>query len=472
MTTTSDAGTTTAGTTPSRSPSTGMPSRSPRAPRSGRGAEDAGIDIPVLCHDERFGPVGVCRMCVVDVGGRVLRRGLRAAVRGRAWRSTTASRGVERSRGDADRAAARRPARRRRRPEADHHRRLRAAGARPSATASPGETADLPPGHRHVAPDLSSPVIAVDHEACILCDRCVRACDDIQCNDVIGRTGKGYATRIAFDLDDPMGAVHLRLVRRVRGGVPDRGADQQADHAVPLRPARRADARRERLPVLRRRLRAHLPRRRERERDRLRRGPRPAGVDRAGSASRAATAGTTPRHPQRLTKPLIRRRGSTRRAPLLEEVRGEHDGDAAGAASPAAWCDYDEVLPHFREATWDEALDLVAARLLAIQQQHGPGALAGFGSAKCTNEEAYLFQKLMRAGFGTNNVDHCTRLCHASSRRGAARRHRLRRRHRRPTATSRNADVVDPHRHQHDGQPPGRRDVLQAGAPSAARSSS
>jgi len=77
--------------------------------------------------------------------------------------------------------------------------------------------------------------------------------------------------------------------------------------------------------------------------------------------------------------------------------------------------DYDEVLPHFREATWDEALDLVARRLREVHAESGPGAIAGFGSAKCSNEEAYLFQKLIRAGFGTNNVDHCTRLCHASS---------------------------------------------------------
>src|SRR5205814_9166660 len=73
------------------------------------------------------------------------------------------------------------------------------------------------------------------------------------------------------------------------------------------------------------------------------------------------------------------------------------------------------LLGAFREASWDEALDLMAQRLGAIKREHGPGALAGFGSAKCSNEEAYLFQKLVRAVFGTNNVDHCTRLCHASS---------------------------------------------------------
>jgi formate dehydrogenase major subunit len=70
---------------------------------------------------------------------------------------------------------------------------------------------------------------------------------------------------------------------------------------------------------------------------------------------------------------------------------------------------------HFRAATWDEALDAAAAGLKRIRDDKGGNALAGFGSAKGSNEEAYLFQKLVRTGFGTNNVDHCTRLCHASS---------------------------------------------------------
>ena len=82
---------------------------------------------------------------------------------------------------------------------------------------------------------------------------------------------------------------------------------------------------------------------------------------------------------------------------------------------PGGLVDYAEVLPHFREATWEEALDLVARRLTEIYAEGGPAAIAGFGSAKCSNEEAYLFQKLIRTGFHTNNVDHCTRLCHASS---------------------------------------------------------
>jgi formate dehydrogenase major subunit len=100
-------------------------------------------------------------------------------------------------------------------------------------------------------------------------------------------------------------------------------------------------------------------------------------------------------NPQRLLKPMIRKDGVSK---VPHEV-----------------IDPSNPWTHFREATWDEALDRAALGLKTIRDRDGSDALAGFGSAKCSNEEAYLFQKLVRAGFGTNNVDHCTRLCHASS---------------------------------------------------------
>ncbi|MCA9080163.1 MAG: formate dehydrogenase subunit alpha, partial [Planctomycetaceae bacterium] len=111
-------------------------------------------------------------------------------------------------------------------------------------------------------------------------------------------------------------------------------------------------------------------------------------------------------------KPLIRKEAFYPKRPLSAEVRSSV---AESGHKPGGVVDYAEVLPAFREATWEEALDLIASRLRNIRENHGSGALAGFGSAKCSNEEAYLFQKLLRAGLGTNNVDHCTRLCHASS---------------------------------------------------------
>jgi len=99
--------------------------------------------------------------------------------------------------------------------------------------------------------------------------------------------------------------------------------------------------------------------------------------------------------PHRLTKPMIRR----------EDV-------------PKRWDDQvDPMNPwtHFREATWEEALEKAASGLKKAYDEMGPSGMAGFGSAKGSNEEAYLFQKLIRTAFHTNNVDHCTRLCHASS---------------------------------------------------------
>ena len=68
-----------------------------------------------------------------------------------------------------------------------------------------------------------------------------------------------------------------------------------------------------------------------------------------------------------------------------------------------------------RQPRWDEALDFAVKGIKNVMTKKGGEGIAGFGSAKCSNEEAYLFQKLIRQGFGHNNVDHCTRLCHASS---------------------------------------------------------
>jgi formate dehydrogenase alpha subunit len=78
-------------------------------------------------------------------------------------------------------------------------------------------------------------------------------------------------------------------------------------------------------------------------------------------------------------------------------------------ATPADWYE------PFREATWDEAMELVAQELTRLRDSRGPDSLAVFCSAKCSNEENYVLQRMFRAGFGTNNVDHCTRLCHSSS---------------------------------------------------------
>ena len=164
-------------------------------------AKAAGVDIPVLCHDERYDPVGVCRMCVVDVGAPAFAAScVRACENGMDVKTATPE--LERSRAMLTRLLLADQPERDRDPKqittGDNE--LLALADRYGVAREDGLPVSSGRGT-----DLSNPVIAVDHDSCILCDRCVRACDDIQGNDVIGRSGKGYATRIAFDLNDPMG---------------------------------------------------------------------------------------------------------------------------------------------------------------------------------------------------------------------------------------------------------------------------
>lgn len=363
-----------------------------------------GIEVPTLCHSPGLEPVGMCRMCVVDVGERVLAA---ACVRPCAPGMAVVTRS----------------------PEVEGHRaRLTdlLMADQPESGTDPREStlggnellrlarrfevdgrgwprADARPR------DDSSKVIAVDHGACILCDRCVRACDDIQGNDVIGRTAKGATSRIAFDLNVPMGESSCVACGECAAACPT-GALVDKPVLAALRPRDLLEPVESVCPYcgVGCTLTYHV----DRDRNSI--------VFAEGRASPASQGRLCVKgrygwdytaHAQRLGRPLIRREDAYPKGPLSSDVRGKR----RGRRKPGGLVDYEEVLPAFREASWEEALDLVASRLGGIRASHGSDALAGFGSAKCSNEEAYLFQKLIRAGLGTNNVDHCTRLCHASS---------------------------------------------------------
>ncbi len=368
-------------------------------------ARQLGIEIPVLCHDDRYDPVGVCRMCVVDTGARVFAAAcVRPCEDGMAVRTTSEE--LERSRATlTELLIADQPPR----------------GADPKQTTTGDnlllaladrygvarETTDLPCGSGR-GTDTSNPVIAVDHDACILCDRCTRACDDIQGNDVIGRSGKGYTTRIAFDLNDPMGASSCVTCGECVAACPTGALTNKPIHNIPIRPRSELDAVQTVCPYCG--VGCALTYQVDRERGAI---AYAEGRDQPGSQGRLCVKGRYgwdyAASAQRLTVPLIRRDGAYPKGALSSDVKGEK------RRRPGGLVDYDEVLPHFREASWDEALDLTARRLSEIHAKGGPAAIAGFGSAKCSNEEAYLFQKLIRTRFRTNNIDHCTRLCHASS---------------------------------------------------------
>src|SRR5215213_1796693 len=245
------------------------------------------------------------------------------------------------------------------------------------------------------ADDFSHPAMAVQLDACIQCNLCVRACREVQVNDVIGMAGRGHNEKIVFDFDDPMGSSTCVAC----------GECVQACPTGALMPATLVNADNVRTA-------AHFPDRQvdsvcpycgvgcqltyNIKDDKLlyvtgKEGP--ANQNRLCVKGRFGFDYVS--NPQRLTQPMVRKDGVGKRA-----------DDLVDPANP--WT-------HFRPATWDEALERAATGLVKIRDRDGPQALAGFGSAKGSNEEAYLFQKLVRTGFGTNNVDHCTRLCHASS---------------------------------------------------------
>jgi formate dehydrogenase major subunit len=238
------------------------------------------------------------------------------------------------------------------------------------------------------AADVSHPAIAVNLDACIQCTRCLRACREEQVNDVIGYAFRGEHSKIVFDLDDPMGESTCVACGECVQACPT-GALMPARSVGLLKPDKTVDSV---CPYcgVGCQLTYHV---KDNKILYVQGRDGPANHGRLCVKGRYGLDYVS--HKQRLTKPLIRRPGFPKSADFV--------------------MDPEDVLKVFREASWEEALGLAAGNLKKIRDAQGPQALAGFGSAKGSNEEAYLFQKLVRTGFGSNNVDHCTRLCHASS---------------------------------------------------------
>jgi formate dehydrogenase major subunit len=243
--------------------------------------------------------------------------------------------------------------------------------------------------------DVSNPAIAVNLDACIACGLCVRACREVQVNDVIGMAHRGGGTVPVFDMEDPMG-----LSTCVSCGECVQACPTGALFEKTLM---ESDGRKRQVEKFDRVVESVCPycgvgcQTRIYVKDE--RIVKVDGRDGPANENRLCVKGRFGfdyvQHPERLTKPLIRRDGAPKRGDI--DLRGI------------------DPLTVFREASWEEAMQRTVSGLKEILETDGGSALAGFGSAKGSNEEAYLFQKLVRQGFGTNNVDHCTRLCHASS---------------------------------------------------------
>src|SRR5438105_6451324 len=341
-------------------------------------ADRLGVAIPRLCYKPGMRPDGNCRACMVEIKGERLlapsccrRPGAGMEVASDSARALHAQKMIiEMLAGDMPAKAYRTDS------ELAYWQRALGVGKpRFDARAQP-------------AADLSHPAMAVNLDACIQCTRCVRACREEQVNDVIGYAFRGAHSEIVFDLGDPMGESTCVACGECVQACPT-GALAPA-HDAYLVPTDRRVASLCPYCGVGCQLTYHV---------KDNRIVRVEGRDGPANHERLCVKGRFgfdyAHHPQRLTKPLIRKPGFAKSADF--------------AMDPA------DPLSVFREATWDEALDLAGGALKRIRDERGAHALAGFGSAKGSNEEAYLFQKLVRTGFGSNNVDHCTRLCHASS---------------------------------------------------------
>ena len=337
------------------------------------------VEIPHLCWTPGLEPAGNCRACMVEVDGeRVLAAACcRKATAGMVV-SSASERALKAQRMVLELLQADLPERvHTRHNEVDlWAAKLGVGKPRFAARAA-------------VAADLSHPAIAVNLDACIQCTRCLRACRDEQVNDVIGLAFRGEGAKIVFDMDDAMGASSCVACGECVQACPT-GALSNAQDAALAVPDRAVESvcpycgvgcqltyqvKGDQILYV-------------------------EGRDGPANHGRLCVKGRYgfdyARHPQRLTVPLVRR----------ADAPPKNAAQVVDPVQARAW---------FREASWEEALAIGGGTLRRIRDQHGPRTLAGFGSAKGSNEEAYLFQKLVRLGFGSNNVDHCTRLCHASS---------------------------------------------------------
>ncbi|WP_181257276.1 formate dehydrogenase subunit alpha [Pseudaminobacter soli (ex Li et al. 2025)] len=356
-------------------------------------AKREGTLIPHLCHVDLPGyrPDGNCRACMVDVEGeRVLTAScIRKPAEGMVVSTESARAKMARKMVFELLASNMRPAE-----EGPDNQSafwqwaasMGISGSRRYPSKFDGEAAEF---------DISNPAIAVNLDACIACNACVRACREVQVNDVIGMAGRSNHAIPVFDMHDPMGHSTCVTCGECVQACPTGALYEKSlmDKEFRTRAVQSFDrvvdtlcpfcgvGCQTRVAVKDNRI------------------VQVDGRDGFANQNRLCVKGRFgfdyAMSPERLTKPLIRRDGAPKHA----------DADLRNV----------DPLTVFREATWEEALARAASGLKSILDAHGGKALAGFGSAKGSNEEAYLFQKLVRQGFGTNNVDHCTRLCHASS---------------------------------------------------------
>ena len=336
-----------------------------------RAAATAGIDVPKLCSTDSLEPFGSCRLCLVEVDGV---RGTPSSCTlpvAEGMKVTTQSAKLEKLRKgvmelyisdhplDCLTCAAN--------GDCELQDMAGVVGLREVRYGYAGEN------HLDLAKDTSNPYFDFDSSKCIVCSRCVRACQEVQGTFALTISGQGFESRVSpsagesfFDSECvscgacvqacPTGTLQEKSV--VDLGMPTRTVLTTCAYCG-VGCSFKAELRGTEL---------------------VRMVPyKDGGANEGHSCVKGRFAFGYASHPDRVLKPLLRER-------LTDE---------------------------FREVEWDEAISFVARRLREIQARYGPGSIGGISSSRTTNEEVYVVQRMIRAAFGNNNVDTCARVCHS-----------------------------------------------------------
>jgi predicted molibdopterin-dependent oxidoreductase YjgC len=321
-------------------------------------AQKLGITIPVLCHHPKLSVTGACRVCIVEIGGQPVTSCTAIVADG--MEVTTASPYIEGLRRDILDLIL-----------SDHPNDCmvceRAGDCELQELAYKYQirTPVFGGERRTYAKRDGNPFIERDMEKCILCGRCVKVCDDIQGVGAIDYAYKGFGTKICppFERDLDCEFCGQCIAVCPTGALVSKpslclGRTRNVRSVETVCPYCGCGCNITYDVV---------------KNEVIRAGSRPGTINEGWLCVKGRFGFSFINSPDRLKKPLIRKNGS------------------------------------LSEASWDEAFSYIGDRLRAIRDQHGPDAIAGLSSARCTNEENYLFQKFMRAAIGTNNVDHCAR---------------------------------------------------------------
>jgi formate dehydrogenase major subunit len=329
-----------------------------------RAALEAGIAVPKLCATDTLAAFGSCRLCLIEIEGRAGTPASCTTPVAQGMVVRTRSESLERLRHGvmelylSDHA-----------PDAISPE-VREAAARAGVTrVRYGDGAD----HLAAPPDCSNPYFTFNPASCIVCSRCVRACDEVQGTFALTIAGRGFASKVAASQDEdflnsecvscgacvqacPTDALIEKSV--VELGVPTSSVVTTCAYCG-VGCAFKAEMRGERV---------------------VRMVPWKDGKANHGhSCVKGRFAWGYANHRERVLEPMIR----------------------------------ETIADPWREVSWDEAIGYTAARFKAIEAKYGRGALGGISSSRCTNEETYLVQKLVRAALGNNNIDTCARVCHS-----------------------------------------------------------